>query len=101
MNRFFKIRILPLTIFLAAFMLTVKVGSVWNVLGGSAAGTIAIAGAGAQQAEPAKPAEPAAKPQEKPQEKSQVKAKDMAGHEAPEKTGAQKNRQTWPTTRPC
>lgn len=76
MNRSLKIRILPLTIFFAAFMLTVKVGSVWTGLGGSAVGTIAVAGADAQQAEPT----PGAKPQEKPQEKSG----NTAGKEPPE-----------------
>ncbi len=82
MNRSLKIRILPLTIFFAAFMLTVKVGSVWNGLGGSAVGSIAVAGAGAQQAEPT----PGTKPQEKPQEKSG----DTAGKEVPEKKAPEK-----------
>lgn len=82
MNRSLKIRILPLTIFFAAFMLTVKVGSVWTGLGGSAVGTIAVAGADAQQAEPT----PGAKPQDKPQEKSG----DTAGKEPPEKQAAKK-----------
>lgn len=78
MNRSLKIRILPLTIFFAAFMLTVKVGSVWTGLGGSAIGSIAVAGAGAQQAEPT--------PDTKPQEKTE----DTAGKEAPEKKAPEK-----------
>lgn len=86
MNRSLKIRILPLTIFFAAFMLTVKVGSVWTGLGGSAVGTIAVAGADAQQAEPT----PGAKPQEKTQEKPQEKSGDTAGKEPPEKQAAKK-----------
>ncbi len=91
MNRFFKIRLLPLTIFFAAFMLTVKVGSVWTGLGGSAVGTIAVAGAGAQQAEPDKPAaKPQEKSPEKPQEKPQEKPEDTAGKGAPEKQAPKK-----------
>lgn len=86
MNRPLKIRILPLTIFFAAFMLTVKVGSVWTGLGGSAIGTIAVAGADAQQAEPT----PGAKSQEKSGENPQEKSGDTVGKEPPEKPAAKK-----------
>lgn len=60
-----KIRFLPVIIFAAALMLTVKIGDIWQGFGGILGGTITVAEARAQQATPAAPAQqndPAAGP---------------------------------------
>ena len=44
-----RIRFLPATIFAAALMLTVKVGTIWEGVGGLLDGTLSVAGAQAQQ----------------------------------------------------
>ncbi len=44
-----RIRFLPATIFAAALMLTVKVGTIWEGVGGLLDGTLSVAGARAQQ----------------------------------------------------
>lgn len=50
MMRFFsRVRFLPATIFAAALMLTVKIGTIWEGLDGLVDGAISIAGAEAQQ----------------------------------------------------
>lgn len=53
-----RIRFLPVTIFAATLMLTVKIGDIWKGLDGVVNGAIAVAGAQAQQA-PAKKTPPA------------------------------------------
>lgn len=63
MIRFFtRLRFLPLTIFAAALMLTVKIGHIWEGLDGMLMGTISVAGAEAQQPGAQAPATP---PQQK------------------------------------
>lgn len=50
MIRFFvRLRFLPVTIFAAALMLTIKMGHIWEGLDGVVTGTISVAGAVAQQ----------------------------------------------------
>lgn len=50
MIRFFvRLRFLPVTIFAAALMLTVKIGHIWEGLDGMLVGAISVAGAEAQQ----------------------------------------------------
>ena len=44
-----RLRFLPVTIFAAALMLTVKVGTIWEGVGGLLDGTLSVAGARAQQ----------------------------------------------------
>lgn len=44
-----KIRFLPITIFAACMMLTVKIGNIWEGIDGLREGTISVAGAEAQQ----------------------------------------------------
>ena len=59
-----RIRFLPATIFAAALMLTVKVGTIWEGVGGLLDGTLSVAGARAQQPKSSAPSadEPAAAP---------------------------------------
>lgn len=88
---FSKIRFLPLTIFAATLMLTVKIGDIWDGFDGLLDGTIRVAGAVAQTEEaektgaPGQPAAegagadkavPAALTQEKPQEPSKLITED-------------------------
>jgi flagellar motility protein MotE (MotC chaperone) len=64
MIRFFvRLRFLPVTIFAAALMLTVKMGHIWEGLDGMLVGAISVAGAEAQQpaAKAPTPLTPAAK----------------------------------------
>ena len=49
MNIFTKIHLLPITIFAAALMLTVKVGDIWQGVDGLLTGSIAVSDAKAQQ----------------------------------------------------
>ncbi len=58
-NRAPRIRFLPITIFAAALMLTVKIGDIWSGFDGLAEGGISVSEASAQQPEPT--AQPAAK----------------------------------------
>jgi flagellar motility protein MotE (MotC chaperone) len=58
-----KFRFLPATIFVAALMLTVKIGSIWEGFDGIIHGSISIAGAEAQQPEGLEPT-PVAAPKE-------------------------------------
>ncbi len=68
MKRLFsRIRFLPLTIFAATLMLTVKIGDIWDGFDGLMKGTIQVADAlaqagGQQQGRPAAAQKPAAKP---------------------------------------
>ena len=55
-----RIRFLPVTIFAAALLLTVKMGSIWEGFEGIVDGAILVAGARAQQAPAAAPAAPVA-----------------------------------------
>ncbi len=50
-----RIRFLPATIFATALMLTVKVGTIWEGVGGLLDGTLSVAGARAQQPESSGP----------------------------------------------
>lgn len=50
-----RIRFLPATIFAAALMLTVKVGTIWEGVGGLLDGTLSVAGARAQQPKSSRP----------------------------------------------
>ena len=68
-----KIRVLPLTIFAATMMLTVKIGDIWDGFDGLGQGSIQVAGAVAQsEADPGKAA----------QEKAQGDAKGKAQGDA-------------------
>ncbi len=55
MKIFAKIRLLPITIFAIALMLTVKVGDIWEGVDGLLTGSIAVSDAKAQQAAKKKP----------------------------------------------
>ena len=55
MKIFAKIRLLPITIFAAALMLTVKVGDIWQGVDGLLTGSVAVSDAKAQQAADKKP----------------------------------------------
>ena len=57
-NAFPKLRFLPATIFVAALMLTVKIGNIWEGFDGIINGSISVAGAEAQQAAGDPPAVP-------------------------------------------
>ncbi|MCH7864898.1 MAG: hypothetical protein IIC56_06770 [Proteobacteria bacterium] len=76
---FSKIRFLPLTIFAATLMLTVKIGDIWEGFDGLLDGTIRVAGAVAQTEE--------AKKTETPGENAQ---KTVAGQPAAEGAAADK-----------
>ena len=51
MNRLAKLRLLPLTIFFAALMLTIKISNIWNSADGLISPVIDISGARAQERE--------------------------------------------------
>lgn len=81
-----KIRFLPLTIFFAVFMLTIKLGSIWGGLGDPEGSTISIAGAGAQQTPPA-----SSDPESKTPSKTSAEAPDKGpGRQTSEKTAPDK-----------
>ena len=69
-----RIRFLPATIFAAALMLTVKVGTIWEGVGGLLDGTLSVAGAQAQQ--PKSPGPPADKPAAAQSGPAQAQQKD-------------------------
>ncbi len=52
-----RIRFLPVTMFAAALMLTMKVGTIWEGVGGLLNGTLSVAGAQAQQPKSSAPAQ--------------------------------------------
>jgi flagellar motility protein MotE (MotC chaperone) len=78
-----RIRFLPVTIFAASLMLTVKVGDIWQGVDGIRhGGPLAIAAAGAQQSpgteppgQPAQPTQPAPEPAKPPEPKPAGEAK--------------------------
>ena len=69
-----RIRFLPATIFAAALMLTVKVGTIWEGVGGLLDGTLSVAGAQAQQ--PKSSGRPADKPAAAQSGPAQAQQKD-------------------------
>ena len=77
-NTFSRIRFLPITIFAATLMLTVKIGDIWQGFDGILNGTVSIAAAKAQQKAVKKPA---AAPQQPDQ------AKEVPAVDAPESPG--------------
>lgn len=81
MIRFFsRFRFLPLTIFAAALMLTVKIGHIWEGLDGMLMGAISVAGAEAQQ--------PGAQPPAVPPQQKAAPAATPSGTAGPAKTPA-------------
>lgn len=76
-----RIRFLPVTIFAASLMLTVKIGNIWQGVGGILSGGLTVAGAEAQQqpgAEPPGQAKPPAAPAAKAESKTPADAKGEA-----------------------
>ncbi len=69
-----RMRFLPATIFAAALMLTVKVGTIWEGVGGLLDGTLSVAGAQAQQQKSSGP--PADKPAAAQSGPAQAQQKD-------------------------
>jgi flagellar motility protein MotE (MotC chaperone) len=69
-----RMRFLPATIFAAALMLTVKVGTIWEGVGGLLDGTLSVAGAQAQQPKSSGP--PADKPAAAQSGPAQAQQKD-------------------------
>ena len=69
-----RIRFLPATIFAAALMLTMKVGTIWEGVGGLLDGTLSVAGAQAQQQKSSGP--PADKPAAAQSGPAQAQQKD-------------------------
>ncbi len=89
-----KIRFLPVMIFFAALMLTVKVGGIWSGFENALSGTVSVAPAGAQQA-PSQPdqAKPDAAPNQKAPEKAPEKdAKAQPASQAQAPAAAPKKR---------
>ncbi|MCF3630683.1 hypothetical protein RJ527_13260 [Thalassospiraceae bacterium LMO-SO8] len=60
MNPFSKFRFLPVTIFVASMLLTVKIGDIWNSVDGLKKDAIQVAGAAEAQTETPPAADPAA-----------------------------------------
>ena len=79
-----RLRFLPATIFAATLMLTVKIGNIWEGLDGLVDGAISVAGAEAQQPQPAQPkaplppmpkgADPSAAPEAGPHQEAEAPA---------------------------
>ncbi len=69
LNSLAKIRFLPITIFAAALMLTVKIGAIWDGVDGLFAGAVTVAGARAQQTGGATPAAPPPAPVDEEEER--------------------------------
>ncbi|MCH8835653.1 MAG: hypothetical protein IH925_06875 [Proteobacteria bacterium] len=84
-----RIRFLPATIFAAALMLTVKVGTIWEGVGGLLDGTLSVAGARAQQPKSSAPSadEPAAA-QSGPAQAQQKDGGEAASTDKPTAPGA-------------
>ena len=87
-----RIRFLPATIFAAALMLTVKVGTIWEGVGGLLDGTLSVAGARAQQPKSSGPsADKPAAAQSGParaQQPAQAQQKDAGGAASTDKPTA-------------
>ncbi len=77
-----RIRFLPATIFAAALMLTVKVGTIWEGVGGLLDGTLSVAGARAQQPKSSGPSA------DKPAAAQQKDGGDAASPDGPAAPGA-------------
>ena len=90
---FSRIRFLPLTIFAATLMLTVKIGDIWDGFGGLLNGTIQVADAlaqtGGQGATPPAAAQPAQKGAKGPAKDAAQKGGAQKG--APQKDAAKKD----------
>lgn len=71
-----KVRFLPITIFFAVLLLTVKVGDIWNGFDGLLNGAVSVSGASAQ--EKATPATSEAKPRTEPSDESSGTAAEGA-----------------------
>ncbi len=84
-----RMRFLPVTIFAAALMLTMKVGTIWEGVGGLLDGALSVAGAQAQQPKSAGPSpdKPAAA-QNAPAPAQQKDGADGASTDAPTAPGA-------------
>ncbi|MEQ8504058.1 MAG: hypothetical protein RIB80_01945 [Rhodospirillales bacterium] len=87
MNLFSKFRFLPVTIFVASMLLTVKIGDIWNSVDGLKKDAIQVAGAEAQTETPPAPAQgaqpPAAQPGEPPAPAGQAGAGEQASVPGP------------------
>ena len=84
-----RMRFLPATIFAAALMLTVKVGTIWEGVGGLLDGTLSVAGARAQQPKSSGPAadKPAAA-QSAPAQAQEKDGDEAASADKPTESGA-------------
>ena len=84
-----RIRFLPATIFAAALMLTVKVGTIWEGVGGLLDGTLSVAGARAQQPKSSAPsADELAAAQSGPAQAQQKDGGEAASTDKPTAPGA-------------
>ena len=84
-----RIRFLPATIFAAALMLTVKVGTIWEGVGGLLDGTLSVAGAQAQQPKSfGPPADKPAAAQSGPAQAQQKDGGEAASTDNPTAPGA-------------
>lgn len=84
-----RIRFLPATIFAAALMLTVKVGTIWEGVGGLLDGTLSVAGARAQQPKSSGPsADKPAAAQSGPAQAQQKDGGEAASTDKPTAPGA-------------
>lgn len=84
-----RMRFLPATIFAAALMLTVKVGTIWEGVGGLLDGTLSVAGARAQQPESSGPsADKPAAAQSGPTQAQQKDGGEAASTDKPTESGA-------------
>ncbi len=84
-----RMRFLPATIFAAALMLTVKVGTIWEGVGGLLDGTLSVAGAQAQQPKSfGPPADKPAAAQSGPAQAQQKDGGEAASTDNPTAPGA-------------
>ena len=84
-----RMRFLPATIFAAALMLTVKVGTIWEGVGGLVDGTLSVAGAQAQQPKSfGPPADKPAAAQSGPAQAQQKDGGEAASTDNPTAPGA-------------
>ena len=84
-----RMRFLPATIFAAALMLTVKVGTIWEGVGGLLDGTLSVAGAQAQQPKSSgRPADKPAAAQSGPAQAQQKDGGEAASTDNPTAPGA-------------
>jgi flagellar motility protein MotE (MotC chaperone) len=100
MKIFAKIRLLPITIFASALMLTVKVGDIWKGVDGLLTGSIAVSDAKAQQTSQPTSRPAAKKKPEKAKKKNGNGAKKAAGAAAEGNTQAPSEAASMATTDP-